>query len=153
MIRTITNWSRGKYIHVVRCRCSRDWWGGDVQRAQTQPYWVAWPHTPILHALHDLYNLGPPLLGDIPAFRYAEVHCNQIPQMQCPAWPLQSWTTPVGWYPCVQVRRGSLQPNTTNAMQTPAAKEHHESKRWAILRARHLSGQFFMGVQRMMTMA
>ena len=102
MIRTITNWSRGKYIHVVRCRCSRDWWGGDVQRAQTQPYWVAWPHTPILHALHDLYNLGPPLLGDIPAFRYAEVHCNQIPQMQCRHQQLKNITSPRGgqsWEP------------------------------------------------------
>ena len=48
------------------------------------------------NALHDLYNLGPPLLGDIPAFRYAEVHCNQIPQMQCRHQQLKNITSPRG---------------------------------------------------------
>ena len=36
--------------------------------------------------------------------------------------PLQSWSAPLPWYPWGQLYRSALTPNTTNAIQTAAAK-------------------------------
>ena len=45
------------------------------------------------------------------------------------AQPLQSWSIPLLCHPWAQICTGALQPDTTKAIQTIAAKEYKESKR------------------------